>query len=140
MKVTVEAWGKGDPAPLYAALHDDIVWNSAASEWDERISSGGRHRGRAEVVALLTKIAAAYFVSSCKAREVFSRADAVWGLFDLEGSYCRATGQSSVKPVPIRSELVFRWRIEDGKITHAQTFLDTAALLAQQQGEQTLAI
>jgi ketosteroid isomerase-like protein len=135
MKDVVEAWGHGDLSPLFAALHDDVVWSSASAEWDERIRSGGTHRGRPEVVALFSKIATAYFLAHCELREIFSRGDTVWGVFNFEASYMPVSAPGALTPKPVKTEILFRWRIQDGKITHAQTFFDTAALIAQQQGD-----
>jgi ketosteroid isomerase-like protein len=129
MKTVVEAWGKGDISPARAALDDDVVWISAATDWDNRLRSGGVHRGRASVIALLSKIATGYFNVACKAKEIVSKGDIVWGLFDFRARY---VGDGDQPDRMVATEMAFRWRVHDGKIVEAQTFFDTANLLAQQ--------
>ena len=129
MKTVVEAWGEGDLGPLRAALHDDVVWISAASEWDERIRSGGVHRGRANVIALFAKMATAYTNANARTKEIISSGEIVWGLFDVRGRY---SGERDQPDKNIASEIALRWRIRGGKIIEAQTFFDTAGLLALQ--------
>ena len=128
MKTCVEAWGQGDLGPVRKVLHDDVVWISAATEWDDRLCSGGVHRGRARVIALLAKIATGYLNTSCRAKEIVSSREIVWGLFDFRAKHI--SGDKADRTVT--TEMAFRWRIRDGKIVEAQTFFDTAGLLAQQ--------
>jgi ketosteroid isomerase-like protein len=128
MKTVVEAWGKADMRPFYDALHDDIVWKSAAAVWDDRMRFGGAHEGRANVIALLSKLATWYFNAGCKAKEIISSGEVVWGLFDVAGSYAPVDGGP---PKVLNLEMAFRWRVRDGKILEAQTFFDTARLLVQ---------
>jgi ketosteroid isomerase-like protein len=129
MKACVEAWGQGDLRPIRQALHDDVVWISAATTWTEGLRSGGVHRGRASVIALLAKLSTAYFNSHCKAKEIISSGEIVWGLFDLKGRY--SGGRDEVDKT-ITMEMAFRWRIRDGKVIEGQTFFDTVGLLTQQ--------
>ena len=129
MKNCVEAWGEGDLVPVRKALHDDVVWISAKTEWDDRLCSGGVHRGRANVLALFAKIATGYLTTFCRAKEIVSSSEIVWGLFEFRAKRI-GNGDKADRTVTI--EMVFRWRIRDGKIVEAQTFFDTAALLGQQ--------
>ncbi len=107
MKTAIEALGRGDAAPYEAALHDNVVWRSAR-EPDPQ--SDGTHQGRENVAALLEKIATATtdFRRQWHARDIVSRGDIVWGLFDAEDSDS--------------TEMLVRWRMQDGKIVYAQTF------------------
>lgn len=130
MKTCIEAWGQGDLAPVRAALHDDVLWISAATEWDDQLRSGGVHRGRAKVIALLAKIATGYFNTACKAKEIVSSGEIVWGLFDFRARYTGAAGKADKT---VQTEMAFRWRVREGKIIEAQTFFDTAGMLAQQR-------
>jgi CRP-like cAMP-binding protein/ketosteroid isomerase-like protein len=127
MKTVVEALGKANLAPLSEAIDDDIVWKSAASHWDNRIGCGGVHKGRANVIAHMSGMSSIYLQSGCKAREIISRDDIVWGLFDTELEFLQARRDRR----PVRLEMAFRWCIRDGKIVEAQTFFDTAKLLIQ---------
>ncbi len=101
MKQAVEALSRGDATPYEAVLHEDVVWCAPDS---------AMHQGREEVAALLKKIADAT-AAPCLAREIVSRGEVVWGMFDAARD--DATGATSV---------LVRWRLRDGKIVHAQTF------------------
>jgi ketosteroid isomerase-like protein len=129
MKDCVEAWGQGDLGPIRRALHDDVVWISAAAVWSDGLRSGGVHRGRAGVIALLAKLSTAYFNSYCKAKEIISSGEIVWGLFDLKSRYSAGRDEADKT---VTTEMAFRWRVRDGKLIEGQTFFDTAGLLAQQ--------
>ena len=129
MKDCIEAWGEGNIAPVRKVLDDDVVWISAATKWDDRLRSGGVHRGRAHVLLLLAKIATGYLNTACRAKEIVSSGDIVWGVFDFKAEYT-GNGQKAAKTVT--TEMAFRWRVRDGKVLEAQTFFDTAGLLAQQ--------
>jgi ketosteroid isomerase-like protein len=130
MKTVVEAWGHADMRPVFAALDDDVVWKSASTVDDGRFRFGGEHRGRDNVLALLSKISTAYFFSEYETKEIVSKGEVVWGLFVVKGSY--APVASGKVPVPLAFDTAMRWRVRNGKIIEAQTFFDTAALLAQQ--------
>jgi len=129
MKTAVEAWGHSDNGPITAALDDDEVWISAASQWDERLRSGGIHKGRAQVIALLSKIATAFFPTACVAKDIRSAGDVVWGIFQVTSGYA-ANGSAALKS--LTWEFALRWRIKNGKVVDSQTFFDTADMLRQQ--------
>jgi hypothetical protein len=132
MSEIVEAWGDGDLRPLLAMIHNEIVWHSAAPEWDQRLRSGGTHKGRTNVVALFSELSTAYFNRRCRTSEVLSRGNVVWGRFTVEGHYIPSKLASVVRPKPLEWEILLRWRIEQGKIIYARTHFDVGALLAQQ--------
>ncbi|MBV8976976.1 MAG: nuclear transport factor 2 family protein [Alphaproteobacteria bacterium] len=131
MKTVLEAWGEADLEPARAALDDAVVWKSASTYAQGVFSFGGVYSGKANVIALLSKISTTYYFRSCRAKEIVSRGERVWGLFDCEGSFIPVHGGEAERR-PIAFEIAFRWRIRDGRILEAQTFFDTAALLAQQ--------
>ena len=83
------------------------------------------------VITLLAKLSTNYFFRRYVAKEIISKGEVVWGLFDVCGSYV-LLGNPDREPKPINLESAFRWRIRDGKILEAQSFFDTAALLIQQ--------
>jgi len=130
MKDALEAFGRADVGPIFAALDDNVVWKSAALETRSKFRFGGEYRGRENVVALLSKISTAYFFSECETREVVSKGEIVWGHFLFRGRYA-PVGTDRI-PLPIVLEMALRWRIRDGRIVEAQTFFDTAGLLTQQ--------
>jgi ketosteroid isomerase-like protein len=109
MKQAVEALGRGDAAPYEAVLHDNVVWRSPAFDVDP--DADGVRLGRDSVSALLEKIAEATadFSAQWRARDIVSRGDIVWGVFGNDNA-------------PGNSGMMVRWRMQDGKIIHAQTF------------------
>src|SRR5690349_19109679 len=112
MKTVIEAWGKADLAPARAALHDDVVWMSASTVQNGKFLFGGEYKGRAAVIALLSKISTAYYFQSYTAKDIISSGEIVWGRFDVIGSYAPAHGKPRK---PLRFESAFRWRVRDGK-------------------------
>jgi len=133
MKDVVEAWGRADLAPFKAAVHDDIVWRSAATTWNDRLRSGGVHRGKPAVMALLSKISTAFFNTHSTAREIVSKGEIVWGLFDYEAVY-RPVGEPDRPARHVQFETAYRMRIHDGKIIEWQSFFDTLGLLEEIAG------
>jgi ketosteroid isomerase-like protein len=130
MKFVVEAWGHADMRPVFDALDENVVWKSASTFDDGTFRFGGEHHGRANVIALLSKISTAYFFKEYETKEVVSKGEIVWGLFVVKGRY--APLGSGMASQPLLFDTAMRWRVRGGKILEAQTFFDTAALLAQQ--------
>ena len=132
MKTVVEAWGEADIRPALNALDENVVWKSASSCEGGVFRFGGTHYGRANVVALLSTLSTNYFFGRYVTKEIVSRGDVVWGLFDMQGDYLPSRGQESDRKT-FKLETAMRWRIRDGKILEAQSFFDTAALLVLQR-------
>ena len=131
MKTVIEAWGEADLGPVHAALDENVLWKSASSCQAGVFRFGGVYRGKRDVMALLALLSTNYFFQRYSAREIISRDEIVWGLFDSHGAFIPTGGRAEDRK-PIRLETAFRWRIRDGKILEAQSFFDTAALLVQQ--------
>ena len=131
MKSVIEAWGEADLGPIREALDENVVWKSGSSGDDTGLVFGGEYKGRDNVVALLSRLSTKYYFRRYLAREIISSGEIVWGLFDVTGSYLQPGGRERDRK-SIKFESAFRWRIRDGKILEAQTFFDTAGLLAQQ--------
>jgi ketosteroid isomerase-like protein len=138
MKTVLEAWGEADFGPVRDALDENVVWKSASAVDGNGFAFGGEYRGRDNVIALLSGLSTRYFFRNYTAKEIISQGEIVWGLFDVIGSYF-PSGNTEQGGKSIKFESAFRWRIRDGKILEAQTFFDTAALLAQQRAVQTRA-
>lgn len=128
MKTVMEAWGQGDLGPLRAALHDDVIWMAAATEWNDLLRSGGTHRGRASVIALFSKLATGFVIDHCTAREVISSGEIVWGLFEIVGKHF---GEPHPSEKMLATQTAVRWRVRNGKIIEHQSFYDTLGLLNQ---------
>jgi ketosteroid isomerase-like protein len=136
MKTVLEAWGEADLGPVRDTLDENVVWKSASSHEGNGLVFGGEYRGRENVLALLARLSTRYYFQRYVAKEIISKGEIVWGLFDVSGSFL-ACGGSERDRRTIKFESAFRWRIRDGKILEAQSFFDTAALLMQQGVLQT---
>jgi ketosteroid isomerase-like protein len=132
MKTVIEAWGNADMRPALEALDENVVWKSASSSEGGVFRFGGTYRGKRSVLSLLSTLSANYFFEHYSAKEIVSKEEVVWGLFDVQGSYRRFEGHDKPDRKQINLEVAFRWRIRDDKILEAQSFFDTAALLVQQ--------
>ena len=131
MKTAVEAWGRADLRPALDAFDENIVWKSASTRDGGVLRFGGVYIGKTNVIALLSKLSTRYFFQRYTAKEIISKGEIVWGLFDVYGNYLPASGHAQAQK-PIALEMAFRWQVRDGKILEAQCFFDTAALLIQQ--------
>jgi len=132
MKTVIEAWGEADVGPVREALDENVIWKSASSCDNGTFRFGGVYLGRANVLTLLSTLSTSYFFRRYVAKEIVSRGEIVWGLFDVDGSYV-PPGVHEIERKLIQFEIAFRWRIHNGKILEAQSFFDTAALLIQQR-------
>jgi len=129
VKTVLEAWGESDLGPAREALHDDVVWKSASTLQGGAYRFGGIYNGKAEVIELLSLISMRYYFRRYDPKEIISKGEIVWGLFDVTGTYM---ANSVAERKPFAFEAAFRFRIRDGKILEVQSFFDTMALLAQQ--------
>src|SRR5205823_1526206 len=101
-----------------------------ASKQKEVFRFGGEHKGRAEVMDVLSKISMDYTFRRLAPKEILASGDIVWGLFDATLSF-DPKGQS-VPSNSVNLEMAIHWRLKDGKIIEHQAFFDTAALLIEQ--------
>jgi ketosteroid isomerase-like protein len=129
MRMITAAFEVGDLRPLFAAVHKDIVWK-AASPRTNLFRFGGVHRQREGVMDVTAQIAMDYVFRSFKPREIVTKGDVVWGLFDVEADFESSGSVPQTKQVKL--EVAIRWRLKDGKIIEHQSFFDTASLLMQQ--------
>lgn len=130
MRTVTAAFEKGDLQPLFASIHDKIVWK-AASQHTDLFRFGGTYADRAGIKDVTSRIASAYTFHRFAPKEIISSGDTVWGLFDMEAEF-RPTGKPTASPKHIKLEFALRWRVQNGKIVEHQAFFDTASLLAQQ--------
>jgi ketosteroid isomerase-like protein len=128
MRVVAAAIEASDLRPLLAAVHKDIVWK-AASPYTNLFRFGGVHQKREGVMDVTAQIAMDYTFRSFKPREIITKGDVVWGLFDVEADFEYRSGKAG--PKPVRLDIAIRWQLKDGKIIEHQAFFDTASLLVQ---------
>jgi ketosteroid isomerase-like protein len=131
MRSVVAAFERSDLQPLLNALHEDVVWRSAARDADGPFSFKGDYKNRTGVLEVLSNISKNYTFQHMTPKEIRASGDVVWGLFDVGLRY-DAKGKIS-GDAPAQLNMAIRWRLQDGKIIEHQAFFDTAHLLRQQQ-------
>jgi ketosteroid isomerase-like protein len=119
------AFKDGNLEPLFAALSSDVVWKSTAPR--EFFRFGGTHRGIAGMKEYTALLFSRYSFVRFAPKVVTAKADLVWGLFEAEARHA-PSGKY------VRSDIMVRWTVKDGRITEHQGLFDTAGVL-QQQGE-----
>jgi ketosteroid isomerase-like protein len=131
VKNVVQAWGEANLAPAREVLDENIVWKSAATRDDGTLSFGGVYRGKASVIALLATLSTRYFFQRYVTKEIISKGQVVWGLFEVHGHYIPPGGRLADRK-PINFETAVRCKVRGDKIVEVQSFFDTASLLWQQ--------
>jgi ketosteroid isomerase-like protein len=130
MRTIVAAWEKSDLQPLFAALHDDVVWKTASRYPGGPFSFKGDYTNRAGILDVLSNIAKDYTFYRMTPIQILEGPGVVWGLFDTALAY-----DPKGRGVPAKTmemEWVVHWKLKDGKIIEHQAFFDTAYLLMQQ--------
>lgn len=123
MLKVVAAFREADLAPLFAALHPDVVWKAHAPKPFFRF--GGTHYGLTGMKEYTALLFSRYHFVRFAPRAVTAKGDQVWGLFEAEAKHI-PSGKL------VKSDIVFRWTIEDGRIKEHHGFFDTAGVLIQQ--------
>ncbi len=123
MLSVIAAFKDSDLAPLFEALHPDVVWTSTAPRQFFRF--GGTHRGLAGMREYTALLFTHYHFVRFDPKAITTKGDQVWGVFAAEARH-RPTGRY------VKSDISMRWTVKDGKITEHQGFFDTAGVLIQQ--------
>jgi len=124
MRSVTGALGKNDFSPFLAALHDDVVWVSAA-EAGGPFRFGGEYRTRMGVEYGLSRVRAGYVIKKFDVKEIIAGKDAVWGLFDAELLYAPYL-MTWIPSQEISIEMAIRWKLKDDRIIEHRSFFDTA--------------
>jgi len=135
MRKIAVAFEQGDLRPLFDALDEqNVVWKSGSAGTGP-FRFGGIFTRRAGVIEVTSSIASDYKISRFYPKEVISKGDIVWGLFDVDGEFM-PTGKKSCEGHPFEFECAIRWRLHHGKIVEHQSFFDTDALFRQIHSEE----
>src|SRR5690242_6764782 len=118
MRSVVAAFEKSDLRPLLDALHEDVVWKSAARDMDGPFSFKGDYRKKTGVLEVLSNISKNYTFQYMTPKEIIANGDIVWGLFDVGLRY-DAKGKGAGE-LPAELDMAIRWRLKDGKIIEHQ--------------------
>jgi ketosteroid isomerase-like protein len=133
MRRVAEAFERADLRPLFDAIDGEkIVWKSGSVR-EGPFRFGGRYAKREGVVELTSQLAAAYRFRYFTPKEIVSKGDVVWGLFDVAGDFL-ANGDGAGEARPFRFECAIRWRLQNSRIVEHQTFFDTDDLFRQLNG------
>jgi ketosteroid isomerase-like protein len=117
------AFRDGHLEPLFAALSPDVVWTSTAPR--EFFRFGGTYRGIAGMKEYTALLFSRYSFVRFAPKLVTAKGDQVWGLFDAEARHA-PSGRY------VKSDIMVRWTVKDGRITEHQGLFDTAGVLLQQ--------
>src|SRR5258706_896923 len=119
MRSVIAGFEQSDLRPLYAALHEEVVWKSA-SKHKGVMPVEGEYKGRTGVLDVLSKISLNFTFNHFLAKEILASGDTVWGHFDVEFLF-DAKGKM-IAPIPVNLEMAIRWRLKDGKIIEHQMY------------------
>jgi ketosteroid isomerase-like protein len=126
MRKVTKAFERADLQPLLDAIDDNTVWKSAATSVGI-FRFGGHYRTRAGILEVTAQLAMVYSFRRFQPREIISRDEIAWGLFDAEVEH-RPSGKVA------KLEVALRWHVRNDMLLEHQAFFDTASLLAQQGG------
>ena len=116
--------GRGDKQGLLALAAEDIEWIIPGEGWP----LAGRHRGHAELAAILQKASEEVEMTYSKPPEFVAQGDRVLVI----GS---ATGKIKATNKPFKDDWVFAITVQNGKVTKIREYIDTQALARAAQVE-----
>ena len=116
--------GRGDKQGLLALAAEDIEWIIPGEGWP----LAGRHRGHAELAAILQKASEEVEMTYSKPPEFVAQGDRVLVI----GS---ATGKIKATNKPFKDDWVFAITVRSGKGANIREYIDTQALARAAQVE-----
>ena len=117
------AYSQSDLEPLLAAIDPDVVWISQGPV--QHCAFGGRHLGRAGVLAAMSKLAIEYQLHSYEVTELIGEGDVVWMTAQVDFTHNRSRQR-------LAFPLVSRWQIRNGRVLAVTEYYDSASLLLQE--------
>jgi uncharacterized protein len=118
------AIGRGDKEGLLALVAEDVEWIIPGEGWP----LAGRHRGHAELAAVLQKASEEVEMTYPKPPEYLAQGDRVLVI----GS---ATGKIKATNKPFKDDWVFAITVRSGKVANIREYIDTQALARAAQVE-----
>jgi hypothetical protein len=116
------AFGRGDIAALLGSFSDDIQWRPVTGA-GKHVPFAGEQRGKAGVAEFFRRVADSEDFQVFEPREFVAQGDRVVALGHYRAKV-KATGRV------FDSDFVMAFTLKNGKVTHFQEFLDSAALNA----------
>lgn len=114
-----EAYGKGDMATVFAALADDVEWNSQGAS--DAVTWGGRFTGKAGVTTFFERVAAAVALERFEVLDIIA-----------QGGRAAIMTQVTVRfrgnDRPLTIEKVDIIDVRGGKVARFCEYYDTAAV------------
>src|ERR1700684_1023409 len=108
------AMGAYNKQDLLALVAEDIEWVIPGEGWP----LAGRHRGHAELAAVLQKASEEVEMTYPKPPEFVAQGDRVLVIGV-------ATGKNKTPKKPVKGNLGFRICVRDGKVTNIREYIDT---------------
>jgi ketosteroid isomerase-like protein len=114
------AYAQSDLEPLLQVIDPNVVWISQGPA--QHYAFGGKHVGRAGVLAAMSKLAMDYELHSYNVVELVGEGEVVWMTAQVDFTH-RASKQRLAFPI------VSRWQIRDGQVRSVTEYYDSASLL-----------
>jgi uncharacterized protein len=113
-----EAFGRGDIPHIVGLVAPDAIWRQFKT-----VPWGGNYTGPSGAAEFFTKLNAAAETVGFAARENVEAGNEVFS-FGTYQCTIRSTGKSATM------EWMFRWRVEGGRITLFDSYIDSGAIIA----------
>lgn len=113
-----DAFTRGDIAHIVGLVAPDAVWRQS-----KLVPWGGDYRGPTGAAEFFDKLNAAAETTGFEVRENVAVGSDVFS-FGRHAATLRSNGQ------PAATEWMFRWRVENGRITLFDSYIDSAAVTA----------
>ena len=101
------AYAQSDLEPLLQVIDENVVWISQGPV--QHYAFGGKHMGRAGVLAAMSKLAMEYQLHDYNVVELVGEGEVVWMTAQVDFTH-RRTKKNLSFPI------VSRWQIPDGKV------------------------
>lgn len=124
VKELYAAFGRGDIAYILGNLTDDCQWIAAG----DGIPNSGRYTGPAGAAQFFGKLADTEEVTRFEPREFFTNEAGDVVAHGFEECRIKANGRM------VTTNWMMLFRIRNGKVSHFETFYDTAAYAAAHRG------
>jgi ketosteroid isomerase-like protein len=117
------AYAQADLDPLLEVIDPDVVWVSQGPQ--QHYAFGGKHLGRAGVLAAISKLALEYQLHQYNVVELIGEGEVVWMSAQVDFTHRRSKER-------LTFPLVSRWQIRGGRVLSVTEYYDSASLLLQE--------
>lgn len=117
------AYAQSDLEPLLQVIDPDVIWISQGPA--QHYAFGGRHIGRAGVLAAMSKLAMEYQLHDYNLVELIGEGEVVWMTAQVDFTHRKSKRR-------LTFPLVSRWQIRGGRVLALTEYYDSASLLLQE--------